>query len=92
MASVRSTAQPAQIAAVAECAAALRKFAGYSLERSLQRRMSHLLRNKERLSAAERLELQGLVTFWQKRTIDMLEARVALKTLAEAFPDVVTEQ
>jgi hypothetical protein len=54
--------------------------------------MSHLLRNKERLSEAERLELQGLVTFWQKRTIDMLEARVALKNLADAFPDVVTEQ
>lgn len=80
------------MAAVAECAAALRKFAGYRLEESLEQRMSQLMRNKDRLNAGQRLELQGLVDFWMKRTIDMLEARVALKSLAEAFPDVVAGQ
>jgi hypothetical protein len=74
-------------AALETCATSLNKLAGYQLEPALQRRLDDLGARKEFLDPAEHDELLALVEFSQRRTIDALEAQLALRRLREAFPN-----
>ena len=75
--------------ALESCVGALSKIANYRLEAPLQRRLDELGERKEFLVPAEHEELLGLVEFSQRRTIESLEARLALNRLRDAFPDAV---
>jgi len=70
------------------CVSALRRIADYELEPSLQNRLLDLGERKEFLSQAEYDELMALVDFTQKRTIESLEAKIALNRLHGAFPEM----
>jgi hypothetical protein len=85
----RSTNQRQFKAALGSCVAALRRLAEYKLEKPIQRRLTELSENKEFLTRKEQIELRGLVTFWQKRTREKLEAQLALKLLGEVAPNLV---
>jgi hypothetical protein len=63
--------------------------ATYELEAPIQQRLLELSENKEFLTRPERDELAALVDFWQKRTLEKLEAQVALKLLGDVLPEVV---
>jgi hypothetical protein len=71
------------------CAATLRKLAEYQLDPLLDQRLHQLGEQKEFLSQAEHEELLALVDFVQKRTLEKLEARVALESLHLTFPGVL---
>ena len=68
------------------CATILRKLAEYELDPVLDQRLHQLGERKEFLSQAEHEELLTLIDFVQKRTIEKLEARVALDSLHRTFP------
>ncbi len=76
--------------AIERCVGALNKLATYRLEPSLQRRLDDLGARKEFLDTTEHDELLALVDFTQHRTLEALEARLALCRLREVFPSVVT--
>lgn len=84
-----STTKPPFKRAMDSCVSALRRMAAYELEEPIQKRLLELSENKEFLKKAEREELMALVEFWQKRTIEKLEAQVALKLLRQVLPDLV---
>ena len=67
--------------AIESCAMALRRDAEYRLDPALDRRMLDLGERKELLTPGEHAELRGLVTFTQQRSIEKLEAQVALNRL-----------
>ncbi|HYH67471.1 MAG TPA: hypothetical protein VD866_22425 [Urbifossiella sp.] len=75
-------ADPAWTAALAT----LRRVAGYTLPPALDRRILDLGERKEALSLEERDELTAWVEFTQQRSIDRLEAELALRRLAAADP------
>jgi hypothetical protein len=64
----------------------LRRVAGYTLPPALDRRILDLGERKESLSPEERDELTAWVEFTQQRSIDRLEAELALRRLATAEP------
>jgi hypothetical protein len=66
----------------------LRRMARYKLEPAVQRRMLELGERKEFLGKAEHNELLALVAFSERRSIEKLEALVALKRLGEVVPGV----
>lgn len=76
--------------AIESCVVTLRRLAEYELEAGINKRLLELSENKEFLKKAEKEELQALVEFWQKRTIDKLEAMVALRLLGQVFPELVS--
>jgi hypothetical protein len=67
----------------------LSKLANYKPEARLQRRLDDLGARKEFLDTTEHDELLALVDFTQQRTIEALQARLALARLHEAFPNVL---
>jgi hypothetical protein len=69
-------------------AAALRRLAGYHLPPELDRRVLDLGERKEALTPDERAELLAWVDFTQQRSLEKVEAEVALRRLAAAFPDL----
>jgi hypothetical protein len=71
------------------CVTTLRKLAEYEVDPLLEQRLHQLGERKEFLSQAEQEELLALVDFVQKRTIEKLEARVALESLQRTFPDAL---
>ncbi len=71
------------------CVSTLKRLASYQLEPPLQRRLDDLGARKEFLDPAEHEQLLALVEFSQHRTIEALEAQLALSRLKEAFPDTV---
>ena len=75
--------------ALSPTVAALRRLAEYELEPSIDRRMQRLGERKEFLGKEEHAELLALVTFAERRTIEKLEAEVALKRLRELMPELV---
>lgn len=75
--------------ALARSVKALRGLAEYELEPNLQRRMQDLGERKEFLSATEHEELMSLVEFSEHRTLERLEAEVALKQLGEFVPQLL---
>jgi hypothetical protein len=85
-----STSKPQFKRALDACVSALRRMAEYELEKPINKRLLELSENKEFLTKAEKEELAALVDFWQKRTIEKLEAQVALKLLTQVFPDFIS--
>ena len=86
-----STEDPQFQAAIEACAVALRRMAAYELNPTLTQRMHELGERKEYLTQAEYDELLALVDFAQKRTIEKLEAQVALARLRAALPGLVSD-
>jgi hypothetical protein len=86
-----STEDPQFKLAIQACTVALRRMAAYELEPSLHRRMRELGARKEFLSAVEHEELLALVDFAHQRTIEKLEAQVALDCLRAALPGVLSD-
>ena len=86
-----STEDPQFQSAIQACAVALRRMAAYELDLSLTRQMRELGERKEFLSQAEHDELLALVDFAHQRTIEKLEAQVALDRLRTALPDLLCD-
>lgn len=74
-----------------DCVAALRRIANYRLPPALDRRFLWLSENKEMLSATEREELLALVDLSEEKAVEKLQARAALKRLAEIYPHLIPE-
>jgi hypothetical protein len=68
---------------------ALHRVAEYRLSPALDQRMLSLGERKEYLAQEEHDELLALASFAQQRTLEKLEAQVALSRLQEVFPDLV---
>ncbi|MBP3960413.1 hypothetical protein J8F10_34740 [Gemmata sp. G18] len=81
--------EPAWQAALVSSAVALRRIAGYTLPAELDRRVLELGERKESLTDTERAELLAWVTFTQQRSVEKLEAEVALRRLTAVCPEVV---
>jgi hypothetical protein len=86
-----STEDPQFLAAIQACAVVLRRMADYELDASLHQRMHALGERKEFLSPAEHEELLALVDFAHQRTMEKLEAQVALDRLRTALPGVLPD-
>lgn len=65
---------------------ALQRVANYNLPKALDRRLQELGENKEYLGTAEHEELLALVTFTHERTIEKLQAELALRELQILLP------
>jgi hypothetical protein len=61
--------------------------ANYVLPPALDRRLQRLGENKEYLGAADHEELLALVTFTHERTIEKLQAELALRELQTLLSD-----
>ncbi len=85
-----STTEPQFQLAVNSCVTALRRMAEYELDLPIADRLQDLSERKEFLNPSEHEELMALVAFAQQRTIEKLEAQVALKRLREILPEMVT--
>jgi hypothetical protein len=68
---------------------ALKRVANHVLPAALDRRLQELGENKEYLAAAEHEELLALVTFTQERTLEKLQAELALRELQTLLPNEV---
>jgi hypothetical protein len=86
--SATAPTEPARRAALASSVAALRHLAAYTLPSELDRRVLDLGERKETLTTEERAELLAWVVFTQQRSAEKFEAEVALKRLADAFPEL----
>lgn len=84
-----SIPEPELNAALKRCHSALQRFAGYVLDPTIDQRMLELGENKEFLNPSEYKELVALVSFTQARTIDKLEAELALRQLEAVYPELV---
>ncbi len=65
---------------------ALRRIADYTLEPAIAARMGELGQRTEFLTESEHQELLSLVEFTEHRTIEQLEAKVALAEIDRACP------
>lgn len=65
---------------------ALQRVANYSLPPALDRRLQTLGESKEFLGTADHEELLALVTFTHERTIEKLQAELALRELQALLP------
>ena len=83
---------PHRTNALRACQTALRRFAGYQLDPAIDQRMLDLGERKVTLDSAEYAELMALVAFANKRTIEKLEAEVALQRLESAYPELASIQ
>ena len=83
------TPSPEVCGVLAGCVSPLRRIAEYELPESLAHRMHELGERKGLLTDPERGELTALVELWRQRTLEKLEAQVALKRLGEHFPTLV---
>jgi len=75
--------------AVSATVASLRRLSEYDLEPAICRRMQDLGERKDALNSDEHAELDVLVEFSQRRSIDKLQAQVALNKLRTAPPELV---
>ena len=82
-----STTDPQLRAAVRRGMRALRRLTEYRLPERLDHQMLEWGERKESLSPAEHDQLMALVDFSHERTIDKLQAEVALKELEAFFPE-----
>ncbi len=86
-----STTDPSFRGAVDASITTLRRLADYEIPPSLDARLRELAERKDLLSSSEHDELLTLVEFAQHRTMEKLEAKVALDKLHRALPDLVIE-
>ncbi len=75
--------------AISSAEAALRRLANYELDEPLAHRLEALSEEKEFLTAEQHAELLALVEFARRRTIEKLEAQLALKQLHDIVPEMV---
>ena len=76
-------------AALQQGVRALERVSHYVLPAVLDRRMQDLGERKEYLGAAEHEELLALVTFTNERTLEKLQAELALRELQTLLADKV---
>jgi len=69
---------------------ALRRIASYTLDPALDQRLRELGERKEFLSSPEHDELMALVSFTQQRSIEKLEAELALRSIEAACPQLAS--
>ncbi len=86
-----SAEDPQFLSAIQACAVALRRLADYEFDPSLHSRMHALGERKEFLRQAEHEELLARVAFAHQRTIEKLEARVALDCLRTVLPGMLSD-
>lgn len=79
--------EPARRSALEASVTALRRVAGYALDPAVDRRILELGERKEFLTPAEHAELLGWVAFTQQRSVEKLEAELALGRLLAVFPE-----
>jgi hypothetical protein len=84
-----SAGDPKFLRAIQSCVQTLRRLAEYELPAALNQRLQQLGEQKEFLDPAAHQDLLALVAFSQQRTLEKLEAQVALKRLREVFPELV---
>jgi hypothetical protein len=84
-----STSESQLRLALTSTVTALRRLANYELDVPLARRLELLSERKEFLNEEEHAELLSLVEFTRRRTIEKLEAQLALKQLHESVPEMV---
>ena len=75
--------------AMDRCVLALRHITDYGLDPAINGRMRELGERKDALTAPEHEELMSLIALAERRTIEKLEAEVALQRLVEALPALV---
>ena len=83
-----TTNEPGWEQALTTSVVALRRLAGYSLDPALDRRILLLGERKADLTPAEHDELLAWVAFTQQRSIEKLEAKVALQRLYNVCPEL----
>jgi hypothetical protein len=86
--SASTPAVPAWQAALGYSAGALRRLANYTLPPALDQRILDLGERKDTLSPEERAELMAWVTFTQERSVEKLEAEVALRRLEDLYAEL----
>jgi len=74
--------------ALRDALGALRCVVDFELPRPLIARMRSLLRRKEGLSHAEKMELAALVDLADDKATEKLQAQVVIEALKAAFPTV----
>lgn len=84
------TIEPTRSAA-REATITLRRVAAYRLPPALDRRILELGERKDSLTPNERDELLAWVAFTQERSIERVQAELALRHLADAFPDLTSQ-
>ena len=67
--------------------ATLSRVAAYTLPQALDRRILELGERKETLNDDERAELFAWVDFTQQRSIEKLQAELALRRMTAIYPD-----
>jgi hypothetical protein len=86
---IASATDPRRHDAIRTCIQALRQVADYKFPSALDQHMQDLGERKEFLNPGEQEQLLALVSFAQDRTIEKLQAELALRQLAAAFPQEV---
>ncbi|HYV38871.1 MAG TPA: hypothetical protein VE988_24520 [Gemmataceae bacterium] len=84
---VASVADPRLHSAVRSCVQALRQIAAYTLPAVLDEQLRELGERKEFLQPSEHNQLMALVGFTQQRTVEKLQAELALQKLQAIFPE-----
>jgi hypothetical protein len=84
-------AEPAKRDALDSSTSALRRLAGYTLPPELDHRILELGERKDSLTPQENAELQAWVAFTQQRSIEKLEAQVALQRLHAVYPELARQ-
>jgi len=83
--------EPDRANALRTCRSALRRVANYQLDPQLDRWMLEMGERKEFLDSSQHAELMSLVAFTQQRSLEKLEAQLALKRLESAYPNLADE-
>ena len=85
-----ATLEPKMQQALEACIHSLRRLANYELDSDLNQRLLDLGERKDQITKEEHRELIALVNFTQRRSLEKLEAQLALQRLQEIVPDLVT--
>ena len=80
---------PGFCGAIKQCAETLRQMAGYGLDDITNTPLRELGERKDSLSAEEKKEFFSLLTFCEKRTVEVLEAKAALAKLNREVPELM---
>ena len=83
---------PGFCGAIKQCAETLRQMAEYELDditNITNTRLRELGERKDSLSAEEKKEFFSLLTFCEKRTVEVLEAKAALAKLNREVPELM---
>lgn len=86
--SVNPAAEPDWQAALAASVSSHRRVAAYILPAALDARMLDLGERKESLTPIERGELLALVEFTQARSVEKLDAELAVRKLTAVCPEL----